>query len=101
MKFLSGSSSGKSLGTIVRPITKHSTIIFIMVALLVAMFCVITVQQLLSVATDSNYETKAAGEAIKTKFDQKTIEKVKNLRARQETAAEALPSGRINPFTTN
>lgn len=49
--------------------------------------------------SDEDYRAKKLDETQTSRFDTETIEKIKNLNAKQQTTTDTLPTGqRINPF---
>lgn len=64
-----------------------------------AIAVVIQVNYILSNTTDEEYQaTQQQTNAISTKFDEETIEKIENLRTSQDNSNLGLPGGKRNPF---
>lgn len=78
-------------------LSKHM-IIVIVLSLSALLYAVFTVNRLLSAGDDEAYRLQKQSSALKTRFDQDTINKLDQLKARQEQASLDLPAGRINPF---
>ncbi|GEM_PF-407771 len=84
---------------VVKPISNHHAIIFIILALLLLMFVVYNTQRVLSITDDQAYRNEATQKGITTTFDQETIKKVEQLQYRRDALKPELPTnGRINPF---
>ncbi len=83
------------------PIVKHRTLLVILLALTSIMITVYKVDIILTQTQDQKYETQSRNEkAVKTQFDQETIDKIQQLRDPQTSHdVPNLPGGRINPFT--
>lgn len=94
----SAKSLKSQLSSLSQLIARHHVIIFLVISLGSLTYAVYTVNQTLSMPTDSNYQTEQLSKSISTRFDENTIDKVNQLRSRQEAAAVRLPGGRINPF---
>lgn len=89
----------KKVAKSLRPIaTHHIFIVFVFVISFIA-YTLYTVDSVLSQPPDAQYASDQQSEAISTKFDEKTIDKVNMLKNRQENSSTELPTGRINPFT--
>ncbi|HEX6258117.1 MAG TPA: hypothetical protein VFZ48_01400 [Candidatus Saccharimonadales bacterium] len=86
------------VAALTRPIRKHHALLFILAALFIMIFSVYNVNQILSQPEDAQYRTEAETKSVRTNFDQATIDKINQLKERQEGSALNLPSGRINPF---
>ncbi|SRR6266550_1609814 len=84
---------------VLRPITSHMQF---MVFILLAMFLILgifSVNQILQQPTDQAYLDQQQKNSVQTRFDAQTIDKVEQLKRRQENASLDLPSDkRINPF---
>lgn len=81
-----------------RMIFAHYGIISFLLAMGVLIYCVYTIQMIMSTPSDQTYRDQQLQKNTKTSFDKKTIEQVQRLRTSEDTSAEPLPSGRINPF---
>jgi hypothetical protein len=83
-----------------KPILKHfPVIIFVLIAGFL-IYGVLTVTQILNRPIDQAYLDEQQKNNALTRFDEQTIEKVKNLKNRQENPNLTLPGNkRINPFT--
>lgn len=77
----------------------HYGIISFLLAMGALIYCVYTIQLIMSTPSDQAYRDEQLQKNTKTSFDKKTIEQVKRLRTTEDTNPEPLPSGRINPFT--
>ena len=88
-----------SLRNKIRPLFKHfPVIIFTLIAGLL-IYGVLTVAQILNQPTDQAYLDEQQKNNVLSRFDDQTIEKVKNLKNRQENPNLTLPANkRINPF---
>lgn len=84
--------------TMLKKILSKHLIIVILLSLFALLYAVYSVNQLLSTPDDEAYRAERQADTVKTRFDQDTIDKLDQLRARQEQASLKLPSGRINPF---
>ena len=84
---------------ILKPISDHHAIIFIILALLLLMFVVYNTQRILTITEDDAYKNEAMQKGITTTFDEETIKKVEQLQYRKDALKPELPTnGRINPF---
>jgi hypothetical protein len=81
-----------------RVIFAHYGIISFLLAMGVLIYCVYTIQMVMSTPSDQTYRDQQLQKNTKTSFDKKTIEQVKRLRTAEDTTPVSLPSGRINPF---
>ncbi len=92
-------STKKQLAKLTKPIrTHHVLIAFIIITGIIA-YTLYTVNNVLSQPSDEQYTAEQQKNAISTKFDEDTIDKVNKLKNRQENSSNELPPGRINPFT--
>lgn len=80
------------------PILKHHVVIAFMIVLGFLIFTVFSVNSILSQTADLEYEATQRRENALTRFDNKTIEQINQLKSRQDNASLDLPSGRRNPF---
>lgn len=62
-------------------------------------FAIVSINHTISNTVDEEYEQTKQAEVINTRFDTATIEKINQLKSRQENSSLNLPSGRRNPFT--
>jgi hypothetical protein len=77
----------------------HDRVIYIVLFLSVLIGTIIGLNLALNQPSDEAYRGKKMNEAQSARFDTATIEKIRNLNARQQTATDALPAGvRSNPF---
>ncbi len=91
----------RQLKKLTAPITKHRTLIVILLALLSIITAVYKMEIILTQTQDEQYAAQAKNQkAVKTQFDQNTIDKIQELQDPQTShEVPSLPSGRINPFT--
>lgn len=82
-----------------KPITKHHVMIVVMILLLFMIVVIFRVNQIISTTTDSVYADEQRSKGVRTSFDADVIEKINQLKSRQENSQLQLPSGRYNPFT--
>lgn len=82
-----------------RMIFAHYGIISFLLAMAALIYCVYTIQLIMSTPSDQTYRDQEIQKNTKTSFDKQTIEQVKRLRTTDDTTPISLPSGRINPFT--
>lgn len=87
----------KPLSSIGKRILPHSRLIAFVLAMLTLIYCVMTIQQVFDLPTDEAYRTDKLQNNIKTQFDKKTIDQVKQLRTTDDQSI-TLPAGHINPF---
>lgn len=80
----------------ISPIIKHRAIIAFIVGGSFLAFSLFTVQNILLNASDLADEGSL--KTISTNFNDETIEKVNDLKARSESTDLSLPKGDINPF---
>jgi len=77
----------------------HSRMIYFVLFVGVLSAAIFSLNVTLNVRDDEAYRNKKASGSGSTQFDQQTIEKTKQLQARQQAADEPLPTDRrINPF---
>lgn len=76
----------------------HYGIISFVLAMSILIYCVYTIQLIMSTPSDEAYRQQQQQNNTKTSFDKTTIEQVKQLRTTEDTSPIVLPSGRINPF---
>lgn len=89
----------RSIGKVLRPIVRHHAILFTLFALVSMIAAVYMTNEILSRPTDDDYRDTASQEAVQTSFDRNTIERINELRERDETGGDlSLPPGRTNPF---
>ncbi len=86
---------GKSIGKFLKKRVGFIFTILSLLALIYAVFTVNTVLQRPSVDEEAGSDSSK----YNTKFNEKTIEKLKELGDRQNAANSDLPGGRINPFS--
>lgn len=80
-------------------ILKYHLIIALLAVSSFLIFSVITVSAILSGTQDIDYAEEQQANAVKTKFDDSTIQKINELRSREENPSLDLPdNGRRNPF---
>ena len=91
----------RQLASVVSPIVQHRTLIVILVALLAVIITVYKMQAILTQTEDQAYYSESKSKnAVKTHFDQDTINKIEKLEDPEASSGlPDLPSGRINPFT--
>lgn len=82
-----------------RVVFAHYGIISFLLAMGALIYCVYTIQMIMSTPSDQAYRDQQLQKNTKTSFDKSTIEQVKRLRSANDPTPETLPSGRINPFT--
>lgn len=82
-----------------RAVFAHYGIISFILAMMTLMYCVYSIQLLMTAPSDTTYRNEQLQKNTKTSFDRKTIEQVNQLRTTDDTTSIMLPSGRINPFT--
>lgn len=87
------------IANIGRSVFAHYGIISFVLAMGTLMYCVYSIQLLMTAPSDTNYRDEQLQKNTKTSFDRKTIEQVNQLRTTDETSSITLPSGRVNPFT--
>lgn len=90
---------GLRLKRSLKPIVRHHLIISFVIVLGALIFAVFTVNSILTMPADQEYITKQQTEGIKTRFDEKTIQQIEELRRSDDRTALSLPGGRINPFS--
>lgn len=73
-------------------------IISFLLAMTTLIYCVYSIQLVMSAPTDTEYRDQQLQKNTRTSFDRMTIEEVKKLRTTDDTDPITLPSGRINPF---
>ncbi len=86
------------LATFGKSVFAHYGIISFVLAMFALIYCVYTIQAIMSAPSDNSYREKQLQKNTKTSFDKKTIEQVKQLRTSEDTDSINIPSGRINPF---
>lgn len=86
------------LAHIGRSIFAHYGIISFVLAMSILIYCVYTIQIIMSTPSDETYRQQQQQKNTKTSFDKKTIEQVEQLRTTEDQSQIVLPSGRINPF---
>lgn len=91
----------RQLAKLLAPIVKHRTLIVILLALLSIIITVYKMEGILTKTEDQNYYSQSRNKnAVKTHFDQETIDKIQKLHdPLTNHSVPNLPSGRINPFT--
>ena len=77
----------------------HYGIIIFMLAMGTLIYCVYSIQVLMTAPSDAEYRQQQLQKNTKTSFDKTTIEQVNQLRTTDDATAVTLPSGRINPFS--
>lgn len=82
-----------------RTLFAHYRIISFVLAMLTLIYCVYTIQQIMSGPGDTQYYQSELQKNTKTSFDKKTIDRIKALRTIDDNQPVTLPSGRFNPFT--
>lgn len=80
-----------------RGIANHFAITTFVLAMLVLIYCVFSIQQIFELPTDQTYYSEQQQKNTRASFDKKTIDQVKRLRTVKDTPV-TLPPGRINPF---
>ncbi len=90
----------RQLASLLSPIINHRTLIVILLALISVIITVYKMQGILTQTEDQGYYSQAkAKNAVKTQFDQETIDKIKQLQdPLTDHDVPTLPGGRINPF---
>lgn len=77
----------------------HSAMIYIVLFVCVLIGAILGLNLILSKPSDEVYRSEKLRDTQSTRFDTTTIEKIKNLNAKQQTATDSLPTGqRTNPF---
>lgn len=76
----------------------HYAIITFIIAMLTLIYCVYTIQIIVSQPSDEQYRQAQLQKNTKTSFDKDTIQKIKDLRTTTDNQPIVLPAGRINPF---
>jgi hypothetical protein len=76
----------------------HYGIISFVLAMTILIYCVYTIQSIMSSTSDEAYRVEQQQKNTRTSFDKATIEQVKQLRTTDDQSPIILPSGRINPF---
>lgn len=77
----------------------HYGIISFLLAMATLIYCVYSIQILMTAPSDTEYRESQLQKNTKTSFDKTTIEQVNQLRTTDDPGSVTLPSGRINPFT--
>ena len=85
------------LSGIGKHILAHNTLIAFVLVMATLIYCVITIQEVFDLPTDTAYRSTQIEKNTKTQFDKKTIEQIKQLRTTRDTPV-TLPAGPINPF---
>jgi hypothetical protein len=80
------------------PIMQHHVLIALLIVAGMLMFTVITVDQILNTPSDQGYLAERSKDTIQTRFDDGTIERIEQLRNRQQGTNLKLPGGRVSPF---
>ena len=92
----------QNLTDAVKPVARHSTFILIVVLLGFLIYSVYTVSAIIGQASDSNYRSQQESSTAKTKFDQATIDRIKNLQTSSQSNTDitfSVNRERQNPFT--
>ena len=77
----------------------HSAMIYFVLFVCVLIGAILGLNIILSKPSDEAYRSEKLRDTQSTSFDAETIEKIKNLNAKQQTATDSLPTGqRTNPF---
>lgn len=88
------------LAGMVKPLStffkRHLVLMFIVLALSALIYAVVMVNMILQ---QSSAGESTAGSKYELRFDQETIDKIDDLRSRDQAVDVTLPSGRINPFS--
>lgn len=95
---MSLTKSLKSLRSSFEPVVKRHVMISLLLIVGFLIFTIYSINQILSDTTDPEYENSKQAEAINTRFDDSTIDKINQLKSRQEAGSLELPDGRRNPF---
>ena len=77
----------------------HYGIISFLLAMGTLIYCVYSIQVLMTAPSDTEYRETQLQKNTKTSFDKTTVDQVNQLRTTDDTTSVTLPSGRINPFT--
>lgn len=89
----------KSLKKHLQPVIKHITIIVFAIIGGFLIFAVYSVSQILNQPTDLIYLEEQQKSSVRSRFDDTTIHKIKELKNREESNSLALPTDkRVNPF---
>ena len=77
----------------------HNNMIYFVLFMCVLISAVASLNLVLNQPSDEEYRNKKLSEAQSPRFDQDTIEKIKNLNTRQQAIADPPPTNqRVNPF---
>lgn len=90
----------RSISKGLRPIVRHHAILFTLFALVALIAAVYMTNEILSRPTDDDYRDTANQASVQTTFDRGTIQRINELRERNESSSGdlSLPAGRTNPF---
>lgn len=77
----------------------HYGIISFVLAMSTLIYCVYSIQLLMTAPSDTDYRDQQLQKNTKTSFDKTTIDQVDQLRTTSDSTPITLPSGRINPFS--
>jgi biopolymer transport protein ExbD len=88
-----------SLRNLLRPITRRLPwVMFVLIAIFLVV-SMLQVNQILQKPTDQSYLDEQQKTSIRTRFDAQTIQRIQQLKSREDNASLDLPSStRINPF---
>lgn len=81
-----------------RRVLQYHAIISFLLVMGVLTYCAFSIGQIMLVESDPDYESQQLSKRVVTAFDEKTAEKVENLRTRNDTETIVLPGDRYNPF---
>ncbi len=82
-----------------RAVLRYHLVLTVIITCGFLIFVVLTVNNILSHTQDEDYDTEQhALNSVRTRFDEKTINKINELKSRQENPSLSLPEGRRNPF---
>lgn len=82
-----------------RSLFNHFTIISFILFMATLIYCVYSIEGIISTPKDEAYFSAQQSNNAKTLFDQRTIDAVNQLRTTDDRTPVSLPPGRINPFS--
>lgn len=91
-----------SITSIIAPIRKilsHHAMISFLLVMITLILCVFSIQQITNLPTDTQYSAELDAKRPNPRFDQKTLEKINQLRTNENTDPIQMPSGHYNPLT--
>ena len=91
-------SLGLQLASIGNRLKNNLSIIVTVLIVGVLGYTFLTISTILTQSDDLEYREEQTKKGIRSSFDQKTIDKIEDLRTSNDSANIKLPSGRINPF---